>query len=59
MKAIAPHRALPPEDTIHRSRNTNRQRGHAMRQRVAIVGLDHQVHMIALHRVVDEPEVRE
>ena len=55
--SIGQDRAAAPEDPMHGTRQARSDRLHASAQGSGVVSLDDQVRVIALQRVVDEPEV--
>ena len=55
--ALEEHRPGAPERPVHRAREPRRKRHHPAPERLPIVGLDDQMRVIVLDRVVDEPEV--
>ena len=56
--SLEEHRPGAPQRPVHRAREPRRKRHHPAPERIAIVGLDDQVRVIVLDRVVDEPEIR-
>ena len=55
--SIRQDRAAAPEDPMHRTRQARTDRLHASAQGSRVVSLDDQVRVIALERVVHQPEV--
>jgi hypothetical protein len=56
--ALGEHSAGAPERAVHGEREARAERLHRAPERGAIARLDDQVHVVALDRVVDEPEAR-
>jgi len=57
VKAVQQDTPLPPEHPVHGPRQASSQRIHPSTERTSIIGLDDQVQMVGLDRVVHEPKV--
>jgi hypothetical protein len=55
--ALGEHLSGTPEGPVHRAREPGRERLHPAPARILVVGLDEEVRVIVLDRVVHEPEV--
>jgi len=54
MVAIAPNRSVPPQHTIHGTRRPDAHPGESTRQRTLVAIFHHKVHVVTLHREVND-----
>src|SRR5436190_14557232 len=58
MIALAPHISVPLENAVDGTSHPNRNAHDASRERCLVVGLDEQMHMIGLHRKMNDAKPR-
>jgi hypothetical protein len=58
MIAIGEHRTAPAPDPVHRAREPRADGLHAASERVAVARLHDEMSVVALERVVHQPELR-